>query len=222
MMSSQATVLAILLSVTLVDRLAPERLTFDAQAIPETGSAPERVFLVHLCDETGLKPPTVRLVEREVRYPFSRAGLKLVWRPECPDEPLGGDRPTGARVYLLPELPEPLLTLPGFACRNARRILGIVLTSKGEPPGEVIYISRSAVDSSIRRASNARSDPERARALGRVIVHELAHRFLAQTEHSLPGILRGISARELTRPSRQHFRFGRSEVELLRAVLEDE
>ena len=147
-----------------------------------------------------------------------------VWLTECPDDPLGGDRPTGARVYLLRKLLEPLLTLPGFACRDARRILGIVLTSKGEPPGEVIYISRSAVDSSIRRASNARSDPERARSLGRVIVHELAHRFLAQTEHSLPGILRGgaISPRELTRPSRQHFRFGRSEVELLRAVLEDE
>lgn len=218
MMSSQATVLAVLLSVTLVDRLAAERRTL------ETGSAAERVLLVHLCDQTGLKPSTVRLIEQEVRYPFSRAGLELVFRPGCPDQPLRGDRPTGARVYLLRELLEPLLTLPGLACRDARRILGIVLTSKGEAPGEVIYISRNAVDSSIRRANIAPAVPKRARALGRVIVHELAHRFLAQTEHSLPGILRGgaIGPRELTRPSRQHFRFGRSEVELLRAVLEDE
>jgi hypothetical protein len=83
-------------------------------------------------------------------------------------------------------------------------------------------VSRRAVEHRIRRASIAPSGPKRARALGRVITHELAHRFLAQPRHDVPGILRdgAIDPRELTQPKSPRFRFSRFEVDVLRANLE--
>ena len=224
MTSSEVTVLAMLLSATSVHLLAAtERLLLDAQAISESGLLSERVLTVHFCDETGLKPSVVHLIEREVRHPFSRAGLELEWQPGCLDKPIRVDRPTVARVYVLREFPQALVTTPNFACGDARRILGLVLTNEGEPPGEVIYVSRSAVENIFRRASIAPSVSKRARALGRVITHELAHRFLARKAHSSSGILSwgAIRPRELTFPI-QKLLFSRSEVELLRAVLEQE
>ncbi len=80
-------------------------------------------------------------------------------------------------------------------------------TGAGDDPGPNIYISRSSVEEFIgRRRSNA---PQMlARALGRVVAHELAHRFLQIREHSDRGILRPwFSRMELTelRPCRFYF-----------------
>lgn len=216
MASLKRTVLAALLSGTFAGEVPM------IEPVGETRARGSEVpYWVYLCDGTNLSPLTLRLVEREVRRPFERAGLKLFWVASCPEKPLNLDRPLSARVYVLHEMPQPILTMPGFVCGDSRRPLGIVLTSENEPPGEVIYVSRRAIDTSIQRASIAPSMPKRARAVGRVIIHELAHRFLSQTTHSTPGILRGdaIHPRELTAASSRNFRFSESEVERLHTVL---
>jgi hypothetical protein len=218
MASSQVSVLVLVMLLSgpcFSDAVASEGAFHGRGAFDAT----ESTHLVHFCDETNLPPSAVRLIEREVRHPFDRAGLSLAWVSGCPDGPLG--RPTAARVYVLSELLRPLLASPGFACGDARRVLGIVLTSVREPPGEVIYVSRNAIDASIQRASIAPSVPRRSRAIGRVIIHELAHRFLADTRHSTSGILRSgaIHPRELTGPSSRSFRFSDSDIERLQAVV---
>ncbi len=184
---------------------------FDVHPQEQKTGSPGTVALVlriQICDATGLDAETFRDVEREVDSIYAAVGPEIRWIENCEGQPIEDIRHAAARVYILGQIPR------GFLCRclhfnRTNRVMGFTPTDPGGKPGSVVYVSRDSVQAI---ASDYHSKPitelHLSRALGRVVAHELAHRFLGQKEHTRRGILRGgFNRRELIGPKRGHLVF---------------
>jgi hypothetical protein len=144
-------------------------------------------FEITLCDATGLQPTTLDEIQAEASAIFSSSGAVLRWHG-C--ERLSGKGTASRReawVFLLAEFPDWLADE-----RGAPKALAHVFTRDGGRPGPVIYISRRAVAVTLgaRRPHFLVGASRLSRAVGRVLAHELAHRFLGKASHSAEGVLR--------------------------------
>ena len=175
----------------------------------ENGDLEKRFFLVEMCDLAKMSAGTLQMIRLEVERIYERAGVEIVWsncRQECRR---GIESPLAAAVYILEHLPENL--------QSSERTLGFVFADGGGLPGAVIYVSRSSIEKFIGRRRSV-VPCNLARALGRAIAHELAHRLLKQREHTRDGILRAKFSREaLTEPLPKKFYFAIGQMEHLQA-----
>ena len=131
---------------------------------------------VELVDTLGLSLEERAALMEEVASIYESAGVRILWLREAPVEA----PPHLARVYLMERLPRTI----GVRLRTFRGdSMGIAMGASGDVSGPVIYVSREAVARSLGGASTPR-------ALGRIVAHELAHRFIGR-EHTRWGILRG-------------------------------
>ena len=140
---------------------------------------------VNLCDDTNLVPETLAALKQEVSALYTTAGVDIVWHHECGSDETAASlaREDLARVYVLDEIPTPIV----FRRRRFLKlpVMGYNLTAEDGSFSPVIYVSRKAIE----RAVRIKDSKQLARALGRIIAHELAHRFL-QSMHVSQGILR--------------------------------
>jgi hypothetical protein len=175
----------------------------------EIGDLEKRFFLVEMCDLARLSAGTLQMIRLEVERIYKRAGVEIVW-PKCRQKCRRGiESPLAAAVYILEHLPENL--------QSSERTLGFVFADGGGLPGAVIYVSRSSIEKFIGRRRSL-VPCKLARALGRVIAHELAHRFLKQREHTHEGILSARFSREaLTEPLPKKFYFAIGQMEHLQS-----
>jgi hypothetical protein len=179
---------------------------------------PENLLRVNLCDTTELAPITLAELKREVSAIYSRADMRIVWEERCGCEETPGemDRPNFASVYVLGKIPAPVTFRKNKKRFERMPVMGYTLTTPGGAPGPVIYVSRKAVEKHVRL--NAKSPSLLARALGRIIAHELAHRFL-QSRHLSEGILRAeIPRKDWTDVDSRDLYFTAEQARHLRSV----
>jgi hypothetical protein len=147
---------------------------------------------VELTDTTEMPSTAMEELKREVEEIYWAASVRIQWLPE-------GDAvhlPEHAgRVYILDRLPAMLETrLRAF---RDKLPMAVSLGERGSRSAQAIYVSYSAVFEKTSR-STALSPEAMGRAFGRVVAHELAHRFVSR-DHGRTGILReGFLSSELT------------------------
>ena len=181
----------------------------------------EYSFSVDVCDVTGLDKSVWERAAREVDSIFERAEAMIDWAFGCESAPIPTDDVASARIYVMD-------WLPGFVLNRFRQekkrdnLMGYVLTPSGDRPGPVIYVARRAVE---RHAADFREELIRiklARAIGRVMAHELAHRFL-QSGHADEGILKErFGHRDLVAPNSSGLYFTPEQSLHLRSVMSDD
>ena len=175
----------------------------------EIGDLEPRFFLVEMCVLARLSAGTLQMIRLEVERIYARAGVEIVWLNCRQDFHLRIESPFEATVHIREYLPESL--------RSSEGTLGINLAKCGGAPGPVIYVSRGSIEKFIGRRRSMATN-KLARALGRAIAHELAHRFLKQREHTRKGILRArFSREELTEPLPKKFYFTIDQMEHLQS-----
>ena len=108
------------------------------------------------------------------------------------------------------------------------RVLGRVVTNPATPTRRTIYVSFGATRSALaRRTATGRTfisvnvlDQELARALGRVLAHEIGHVLIGVPGHDGVGLMRPVfSAEELAKPDSRPFRLTCSSANRLRRRL---
>ncbi len=160
----------------------------------KTGS--ERyLFWVQLCDFAHMGRVVRDGIKEEVSSVFSRAGVSIIWVEEVNEAPI--EIPSYlARIYILESFPEGLQQL--FS-RHKRQPMATVLGITNEGPGPLIYVSKHSIMERLREGRGDAHTPSLqepvflvARSLSRVVVHELAHRFLRTSEHTGQGILKPV------------------------------
>ncbi len=142
------------------------------------GRVQEPELWVELVDAASLGDAVVRNIHLEVERLYRPAGVAVVWKQRSPAE----SEAHTATVYLMDALPTCLRRrLRTF---GGGRPMGIALGRIDETSGPIIYVSRQSVAESITG-----DDDKMARALGRVVAHELGHRFLQRT-HTRRGLMK--------------------------------
>jgi hypothetical protein len=167
---------------------------------------------VELIDTTGIPPAAVEDLKREVEAIYASASVRIQWVAEGVHVHLPDN---AARVYILHRLPARIETrLRAFRGKSP---LAVTLGEPGSGTSQAIYVSCSAL---FGQASSGMERPETmGRALGRVVAHELAHRFVSR-DHSRSGILReGLLPSDLTGPVKDLL-FTKEQAILLRRVAE--
>jgi hypothetical protein len=98
-----------------------------------------------------------------------------------------------------------------------RDIMGFTLPNPEENGANVIYVARLAIESVASKSRRiSLTEVHRARAIGRVIAHELAHRFLGPG-HDRTGILKAfLDQRDLIASDDSVFFFTPDQVRALR------
>jgi hypothetical protein len=192
----------------------PLLLLLSLAASPEDGLAEEArpELHVYLMDCIGLSDGLLDGVRDEVDAIYAPTHVRIVWQEERPPDPT---KRYQARVYLLDELPPSLKTLMTISKGSAP--MALTLGIRPTEPAADIYISRKAV---LGRASQSHGLPlqHMARALGRTLAHELAHRFL-RSRHTERGILRSIfRERDLIDGNRSGLFFSPEQIAVLQAT----
>ncbi len=166
------------------DTLGEPKATADLKAAPE-GSG----LRVALCDATELEADALDRILFQASGIYSSVGVQIVWI-ECGQIDGARARPDEAIAYILRHLPRPH--------RKGENTLACVFGYQGHPPGPIIYVSRDAVEEFARGSKSLSRLPPGAvaRAYGRVLAHELAHRFLQRSDHTRTGILKEKFSRE--------------------------
>ena len=146
-----------------------------------------KAFWIELCDATGLESSILRAARDEAATLFAQAAVSLSWEMRCDTPP--PTKASSARIYVVARLPQPIRY--ELASKHGKtNLMGYVLTAPGGTPGSVIYVERPAIELNASRFGRESLTESRfARALGRVIAHELAHRFL-RSGHTRDGILK--------------------------------
>jgi hypothetical protein len=175
------------------------------------------VLWVQLC-APDVEARIVKGIEQETTSIYSAAGVQLAWVERCGGPPIESIHPNSARVYILNRMPGVLLNRVPRDQREGRT-MGITWTNPGAAPGAIIYVSTEAV---VARASDFSAHPLsrcfRWRALGRVVAHELAHRFI-QKSHTATGILKaGFNRRDLTSDNPRSLFFTEKQARHLRSL----
>ena len=167
---------------------------------------------VALTDTTGLTSEVMSDLKREVEAIYATASVQIQWSSEGS---LGLAEHT-ARVYVFHRLPAMLETrLSAF---RGERPMAAAFGERGSVTAQAIYVSRSAVCASAAPGTpDSLSSEDLATALGRVVAHELAHRFVSR-EHAPRGILKAaFRGSELTGPAGGPH-FTDEEIRLLRGM----
>lgn len=170
-------------------------------------SEPQPRLIVELVDTTELCPLSIEALRSEVESIYARAGVRIAWGDVL--EPARH----AARVYLMLSLPSSLdrrLKVRGSAP------MAVALGRAGEVSGPTIYVGRSAVTTNLTSGAIAEPDPRlMGRALGRIVAHELAHRYIDR-EHTRDGILKaGLAQADLQGSSAGFFFTDRQRERLL-------
>ena len=167
---------------------------------------------VYLIDCAGLADRLLEAMRAEVDDIYADAGVRIVWFEARPPAPAQNHV---ARVYVLQELPLSLRRRMKISKRSAP--MAITLGPTATQPSANIYVSSKAV---LARASFRRAimPIQEARALGRTLAHELAHRFL-RSGHTKQGILRAVySERDLIDRDRSDMFFTKEQIRLLKST----
>jgi hypothetical protein len=171
---------------------------------PDSGS--RLILEVSLSDATGLPDPVRLRIMAEVDAIYSSAGVRIEWVPEHD----AGSEDRRARVYVLERLPGGLESRTR-AFRGKEAMGAFLANDEGE--GSAIYVSRSSVCANGSPVA-ALSDDDLSTALGRVVAHELAHRFISRG-HGGTGILKeSLLPSDLT-GSRDWMRFTEEQLDLI-------
>jgi energy-coupling factor transporter ATP-binding protein EcfA2 len=170
---------------------------------------------ITLCDATGLEPTTLEEIRAEASRIFSNSGVALGWR--------GCERGLANRgeasVFLLAEFPGWLADELGTP-----RALAHVFTTPDSRPGPLIYVSRRAVAVTLgaSRPHFLIGARQLSRAVGRVLAHELAHRFLGKASHSEEAVLRtSFHSRDLLDEDPEAFYFTKEQSENLQNLSQE-
>jgi hypothetical protein len=157
---------------------------------------------------TALDMESQNVLKQEVEAIYATARVQVRWLP-------GGTSqvtPYYAQVFVLDELPGALSSrLKAF---GGGAPMALIL---GDSP--VIYISRRQVAAKVLGVPDLEPDPLLlGRALGRVLSHELAHRFV-DMRHSRRGLLKAnLGQGDLTRQSAKDLCFLPEQLEKLQRV----
>lgn len=173
--------------------LLPSGLTAEAG---ETSKRKRIAIHVALCDDTHLSGSRIQEIEEESAALFSRGAVHIIWSDgpgSCKERPPASGAPY-ARVYILDELPASIRAL--HPARDFRQVMAVTLGNGSNGPGPVVYVSRSAVEAIATLPGGGITRGLSTRALGRVLAHELAHRFLAEPGHAEEGLLKRVLARD--------------------------
>lgn len=166
-------------------------------------------FQVEFCDGTGLTPTAAASAKEEASRIYRWAGSELVWTDDCVDPPR--DEAHAARLYVVVDLPKPI-RYRFLQDHHKGGLMGYIPTTPGTEPGPVIFVARKRVVAKIGEVGD--HDEALARALGRVIAHELAHRFL-RTGHTEHGILKDHFDRQDLLGDDDELRFTPNQAEAL-------
>jgi hypothetical protein len=180
------------------------------------------LFWVQLCDFAHLGSVVHDGIKQEVSTVFSRAGVSIIWFEEVDEVPFKTP-PFLARIYILESFPKGLKRL--FS-RHNRQPLATVLGKSTEGPGPLIYVSKHSIMERFREGRGDAHTPSLqepvllvVRSFGRVLAHELAHRFLRTSEHTERGILKPVlRGRDLVNPDSKDFLLSTEQGQRLRAV----
>lgn len=133
---------------------------------------------IALVDAASLGDEILTSVRLEVERLYSPAGVAIVWS----EKSLTAAGAHTATVYLMDEMPSSLVSRKrAFGGRP----MALALGRAHETSGPVIYVSRRSVAETITRYADKLGP-----ALGRVVGHELGHRFV-QRGHTRRGLMRG-------------------------------
>lgn len=207
---SQNTLIAILVLVFPLLGLAAE-----CEPIPMDET--HRSLWVQLCDGVQLESKTLQDVMEEVASIYASAGVNIRWKKSCSAPAIEARIPGAARVYLVARLPGSVRIRFSHQL-NSTNLMAYTFTDPGGTPGAVIHVSIDSVEAHARR-SETRLTPELlSRALGRVVAHELAHRFL-QSRHTKSGLLKEVfDKHDLIDVGRLKPYFTAAQAKLLRAA----
>lgn len=174
-------------------------------------------FSVDACDVTGLDKSVWERAAREVDTIYEQVEARIDWNFGCESAPIATGDVSRARILLMDWLPR--FVLKRFRHEKKRdNLMGYVLTPVGGRPGPLIYIARRAVERNARDFGEEFVRARLAKALGRVMAHELAHRFL-QSGHVDEGILKERFARRyLVEPNNSSLYFTVEQSLYLRSV----
>jgi hypothetical protein len=132
-------------------------------------------------DPSGSLPAGYSSVTREVDAIFRGLGIELSWR-------VGGN--FGASDT--PEVPVILLRRDPVAGRRSNRILGLVVPH--QEPYRAVWVFQENVLRALGVREESPSWPDGvdrlARALGRVVAHEIVHAVAPDTPHAREGLMR--------------------------------
>ena len=149
-----------------------------------------RVLRARLCDCAGLESAVRLRLREEAGRIYKTAGIDIRWESDCASSPVNLSASHAARIYVVNKLPNSLVYRFKHILKKTN-LMAYNLTDPGGMPGAVIYVSLEAVRSNASRSGSIELTPEAlSRALGRVVAHELAHRFI-QKKHTKRGILKG-------------------------------
>lgn len=173
-------------------RPPPRDLPLTATALPteQAGSlGPQlaRRLELTLFDHVGLTPTTTEQIRREVEEIFVSLGTDIGWLDPGLDRPVAAVS-TRIQVILIPSAPRAWVLEKGT--------MGVVHRREGGP-AENVYIFPAAVMNTLGLFPEAR-EPNRllvqnrrfARALGRVIGHEIIHAIAPDHTHAAKGLMR--------------------------------
>jgi hypothetical protein len=148
-------------------------------------------------------------MRRETAKIFARAKIKLVWLDCGQNCGPPGEQHHKVRVEIRRRLSVVFeAQLGDMAC---------VFAAPGQTPGPAVYVSRESVEEFIGRSKSS-FPPILARALGRVLAHELSHCFLRFSGHTRRGILKArFSRRELTESIPKEFQFTKEQSRLMQS-----
>jgi hypothetical protein len=178
---------SILIWATVISSLLAE-----AAIARPNGNSAVRVH-VALCDLTGLTARQLEDLKAETGALFSIGAFDILWsdpQVSCSEEPPSNGK-RYARAFIFDSLLPSIQTF--FPVRKGRYVMAVTL---GRGPGPVIHVSRSAVEKIATLPDGRVVSGVLARALGRVLAHELAHRFLETERHSEAGILKAVLTRD--------------------------
>ena len=187
-------------------------MAFGAERQASGGEFPRPFLTVELYDGTGLSETVLEWAKAETSAIFSHAGIELMWLGGRAIRRESKDQSKEARLYIRWLLPRP--------CGDQGTALACVLKDIEGVPGPVVYVSRRRIERfmNLGRQSghSAWMPPVFARALGRVMAHELSHRFLQSSCHTRKGILKeGLSREDLTGILAKGFTFTEEQAEIL-------
>jgi hypothetical protein len=171
-------------------------LTFSLVRCLYPDAAVAAQLFVELCDTTELDPSILLAAREEASDLFAKANATLQWQSVCDQAPPNAS--LSARIYLLPRFQQGLVSW--HQERGKEKVMGYfgflgdvrdgVPGLPAETRAAVIYVARNAVESTASLSGRIRLTETRlARAMGRVMAHELAHRWLGPT-HTRTGILK--------------------------------
>ena len=173
-------------------------------------------FSIRLLDTTGLEPRVVDRLVDEAASIFAKTGVELT---AVRQSDLSSDPQTLPRVVILQKLPAGILNVLHRISGHKKTIMACILPPNRTRSRATIYLSRTTVEAVAQVGRASQLPPNLlARALGRVLAHELAHLVLGPG-HSDCGILKpNFSRKDLTSFDGRALRFSRDHVRILRSA----